>query len=426
MDKHPDKLFILLTPPPLNPAATNPTDAERARVFAEWMKSSEYFEGHPNIYTFDFFDLLAEGDPKASDFNMLKQAYRDGDDSHPNRLANETIGPLFVEFIIDAVGIIKMDLPHPVINETLPAGRLLPITEQEILFDSLYNKLAASWKGLPDLPEENPESVLCALWYLAAGFPRAVEYCCKDSLPQLTSKTRKVLISLVDEQLSGALLAHQTGRQCFMGIEFLTGPQALVPRKETEILGRAALTKLNQIVGERGSALVIDLCTGCGNLALALALNQPLARVYGSDLCPEAVCLAEMNAHHLGLDGQVTFLQGDLFAPFESGEFLNQVDLIVCNPPYISSRQVDLRVDEISPCEPRLAFDGGTFGVSILLRLVKEAPKFLKPGGWLCFEVGAGQAEGIRAKLNNFGVYCDLEIFFDRQENGRALAVNKK
>jgi release factor glutamine methyltransferase len=319
-----------------------------------------------------------------------------------------------------------MELIKPTVKETKSrktAENLVSPEEQEKLFNLLFGKLAASWKGLPDLPEENPESVLCALWHLAAGFPKAVEYCCKDSLPPLTRQNRKVLLRLVEEQLSGALLAHQTGRQSFMGIEFLTGPQALIPRKETEILGWAALDKLNQILEKQGDALVIDLCTGCGNLALALALNQPLARVYGADLCPQALCLAEMNAAHLGLAGGVSFLQGDLFAPFENVVFLNQVDLIVCNPPYISSRQVDLRVDEISPCEPRLAFDGGPFGVSILLRLVKEAPKFLKPGGWLCFEVGVGQAEGIRSKITNLGVYCDLEIFCDRNGNGRALAV---
>jgi hypothetical protein len=107
MDRHPDKLFILLTPPPLNPAATNPTEAERARVFAEWMKSSEYLEDHANIFTFDFFDLLAEGDMTAEDFNMLKAEFRDGEDSHPNQVANQTIGPLFVNFIIEAIGVYK-------------------------------------------------------------------------------------------------------------------------------------------------------------------------------------------------------------------------------------------------------------------------------------------------------------------------------
>jgi hypothetical protein len=103
MDQHPEKIFIVVTPPPLNPAETNPEEAARARAFASWLKSEAYLAGHPNVFTFDFFDHLAEGDPNDSDYNMLRAAYRDGDDSHPNRQANETIGPLFVAFIIEAI-----------------------------------------------------------------------------------------------------------------------------------------------------------------------------------------------------------------------------------------------------------------------------------------------------------------------------------
>jgi len=103
MDQHPDRVFIVVTPPPLNPAATNANAAARARAFANWLKSDAYLEGHPNVFTFDLFDLLAEGDPIAPDYSMLRAAYREGDDSHPNRMANETIGPLFVDFIVQAV-----------------------------------------------------------------------------------------------------------------------------------------------------------------------------------------------------------------------------------------------------------------------------------------------------------------------------------
>ncbi len=103
MDRYPDHIFIVVTPPPLNPAATTPEVAARARAFADWLKSDDFLAGHPNVFTFDFFDLLAEGDPTAPDHNMLRAEYRDGEDSHPNRLANETIGPLFADFIIEAV-----------------------------------------------------------------------------------------------------------------------------------------------------------------------------------------------------------------------------------------------------------------------------------------------------------------------------------
>lgn len=104
MDQHLDHVFIVVTPPPLNPAATDAEIAARARAFADWLKSDEFLAGHPNVFTFDLFDMLAEGDPSAPDWNMLHVTYREGQDSHPNELANQTIGPLFADFIVGAVG----------------------------------------------------------------------------------------------------------------------------------------------------------------------------------------------------------------------------------------------------------------------------------------------------------------------------------
>ena len=102
MDQHPDKVFIVMSPPPLNPARTDAGAAARARAFAEWLQSEEYLAGHPNVFAFDFFGHLAEDDPAAPDYNMLRASYRDGEDSHPNQLANETVGPLFADFVMEA------------------------------------------------------------------------------------------------------------------------------------------------------------------------------------------------------------------------------------------------------------------------------------------------------------------------------------
>ena len=102
MDQHRDKVFIVMTPPPLNPAETDAQAAFRARAFANWLKSGEYLDGHPNVFTFDFFGYLAWDEPGSADNNMLRKAYRDDADSHPNQRANETIGPLFVDFVIAA------------------------------------------------------------------------------------------------------------------------------------------------------------------------------------------------------------------------------------------------------------------------------------------------------------------------------------
>lgn len=105
IDQHPEHLFIAMSPPPLVPESTTPENAARARAFANWLTSDEYLSGHPNLYTFDFFDQLAEGDPTSPDHNMLRAAYRPAaaGDSHPNQLANETVGPQFVAFILASI-----------------------------------------------------------------------------------------------------------------------------------------------------------------------------------------------------------------------------------------------------------------------------------------------------------------------------------
>lgn len=100
MDAHPEKVFVVLTIPPINPVSTNPVEAARAREFANYLISDEYLSGHPNVFTFDFYDYLAESDPESPDFNMLREDYREGSDSHPNPKAHEYIGPLFSDFII--------------------------------------------------------------------------------------------------------------------------------------------------------------------------------------------------------------------------------------------------------------------------------------------------------------------------------------
>jgi hypothetical protein len=102
MDAHPDRVFVVMSPPPLNPAATDAGAAARARAFADWLTSDEYLSGHPNVFAFDFFDHLAEDDPASPEVNMLRAAYREGTDSHPNAVANETVGPLFADFVMKA------------------------------------------------------------------------------------------------------------------------------------------------------------------------------------------------------------------------------------------------------------------------------------------------------------------------------------
>ncbi len=296
--------------------------------------------------------------------------------------------------------------------------------EESLLFQEQKAKLEGAWAGLPDKPEETPESTLRALWSLALGEPLSAERAQTQPLRPLDTGQEQALCALVERRLAGEPLGHITQRQSFVGLELIAGPQALIPRKETELLAREAITLAKAQVAETGSTKVLDLCTGSGNLALAVAHAVPEAVVLGADLSEEAVALAQENAHLLGLEARARFLAGDLFEPIrEAGA--GPFDLILCNPPYISSPRVDEMAQEIRSFEPKLAFDGGRFGVGILWKLIKEAPGFLAPGAPLAFEIGLGQAKGVLGRLAKNPAFKDPKGLHDSHGEIRAIIARK-
>lgn len=291
----------------------------------------------------------------------------------------------------------------------------------EQLYNELLTKLKSNLEVLEDKPEETPVTTLRALWFKAADEPRSTEAAESGDLPELSSDQQKNLTQLVEKRLSGVPLAHITGRQQFMGVELLAGPEALVPRKETELVGNAALEVLLELEAAQGSTTVIDVCTGAGNLAIAFASKAKQANVYAADLSEEAVGLAKQNTEFAGVQERVELRAGDLLNPFDEDSFMGTVDLLTCNPPYISSAKVENMHDEISNYEPRLAFDGGPFGIKILQRLIKDAPRFLKPGGWLAFEVGLGQGPAWVQRLTKTGKFTDIRSIEDSAGEVRAI-----
>jgi release factor glutamine methyltransferase len=290
------------------------------------------------------------------------------------------------------------------------------------LYDELLQRLETGLEILPDKPDETPRATLDCLWALAAGTPLAISETGSFTLTALGEEQQRSLQELIARRLAGEPLAHLTGRQDYLGIVLLAGPAALVPRRETELLTRAALAKLAACAD--ASPLVIDLCTGCGNVALALAVHAPQARIRGCDISAEAVALARKNAEFIARP-DVEFRVGDLAEPFDTPEFIGHVDVVTCNPPYISSAKVEAMHPEISGHEPRLAFDGGPFGIKILQRLLKDAPRLLKPGGWLLFEVGLGQGEPMRKRLQGLADFSAVEAVCDANGDIRALAARR-
>lgn len=199
------------------------------------------------------------------------------------------------------------------------------------------------------------------------------------------------------------------GRQQFLGLELLCGVGALVPRPETELLGLTAIEKIKFTTSPR----VIDLCCGVGNLACAVATYVPHARVWATDLTDDCVRWTRKNVDKLSLGARIETLQGDIFKGLEGKALEKTIDLIVCNPPYISTGRLAADRAELLKNEPREAFDGGPYGLSIHQRVVAEAPKFLKTSGWLMMEFGLGQDTQVRRLLERSRAFDEITLIND-------------
>jgi release factor glutamine methyltransferase len=289
-------------------------------------------------------------------------------------------------------------------------------TAAESRFRELVAFLGSGWSPLPDKPEETLELTARALWFAAAGQPRSVVRCGEGSLPTLAEGELERLSALVALRKAGKPLAHLTGRQNFAGLEMLSGPEALIPRRETELLARTGAEILADALRESADVLAIDVCTGSGNVALALAACDARMKVVGADISAEALLLAARNAEHLGLTSRTDFVASDLFDGIDSEHLHKQAAVITCNPPYIASAKVPAMAPEISRHEPRLAFDGGAFGLTVISRLLADAPRFLRPGGSLCFEVGAGNGQFWADRLKRNAAYTIVRTVSD--DNG--------
>jgi release factor glutamine methyltransferase len=197
-------------------------------------------------------------------------------------------------------------------------------------------------------------------------------------------------------------LAYVLGSWSFYGLELHCDARALVPRPETEILVERCLALLE------GSAApaIVDVGTGTGSIALALAARLPEASVTAIDLSPDALALAAENAALNGLADRVELLQGDLLAPVAGRRF----DLVASNPPYVAAGE---SVDpEVAKYEPALAVYAADAGRAILERLAADAPAALRPGGHLVVEVAEGQAQWLVEHLAGLG-YAAIAVTRD-------------
>lgn len=217
-----------------------------------------------------------------------------------------------------------------------------------------------------------------------------------------------------DGERNEALTAYRKGTMTFMGLSIRVVQDVLVPRPETEFLGKAALKFIDEIAARMpgGEPIrAIDICCGSGNLACGLAAACPSLQVWATDLTDACVDLARLNVNELNLHDRVRVVQGDMFASLADQGLEGMTDLVVCNPPYIPSSLLATRTDLRH--EPQAAFDGGPYGLSLLMRVVNEAPRFLRPGGGLFLEVGPREEPHAVSLLSRYRKYELIDVIRD-------------
>jgi release factor glutamine methyltransferase len=192
--------------------------------------------------------------------------------------------------------------------------------------------------------------------------------------------------ALVARRATREPLAYIVGHREFWGLKFEVNPDVLIPRPATELIVDALL----ELFPNRDAALTIaDVCTGCGCVAVAVAHERPGATVVASDISPAALDVARRNADRHGVGRRVSFRTGDLLRGLDSVD--RPFDAILANPPYVVDRARPALQPEVRDFEPALALFGGSDGLELITRLVAEAPRKLRPGGYLIFEFGLGQ-----------------------------------
>jgi len=194
-------------------------------------------------------------------------------------------------------------------------------------------------------------------------------------------------------------VAYIRGHRAFRALELEVTPAVLIPRPETETLVDVALEALAAVPGDAAAPrhyepLALDVGTGSGCIALALAAENPFVRLVAVDVSEAAVEVARRNAARLGLGGRVDVRRGDLLADLPPRA---RFDLIVSNPPYIPEAEYRTLEPNVRDYEPRLALHGGEDGLDVYRRLIPAAAARLRPGGVLAVEVGTGQATAVRA-----------------------------
>ena len=251
----------------------------------------------------------------------------------------------------------------------------------------------------------------------------------------ILGKDRTFLISHAEDQLSddaflrfregverragGEPLQYITGVQDFFGREFRVTSDVLIPRPETELLVEAAI----EVIGDASEPFICDVGTGSGCIAVTLLCELQAARAIAVDKSSLALEMAKLNTRKHGVSDRTEFAISDCFSALDPGQY--QFDLVVSNPPYVSAEMMEGLQREVRDHEPLVALSPGSDGLSVIRRLIREAPNFLKDEGYLIMEIGFDQGEAVKDLVDE-GAWHLREIKPDLQSIPRIVVLQKK
>ena len=233
---------------------------------------------------------------------------------------------------------------------------------------------------------------------------------------KLSANAKKGVRRALRTRLKGVPLPYILKEAHFLGLPFYVTEDVLIPRLETELLAEEAVKVLG------APTEILDIGTGCGCLAVSLTIQRPDCRMTALDISKKALQVARKNIKRHGLEKKITLVRGDLFNAFRAGV---RWDIIISNPPYIPTGELPGLPREVRR-EPREALNGGPRGLSVIERILDEAPDFLKKDGWLLMEIGKDQAKILEKRILRGSNYKNLRFVKDFAGIERILVVQKK
>ena len=219
----------------------------------------------------------------------------------------------------------------------------------------------------------------------------------------VSDETAAEYLELIGRRAGHIPVQQLTHQAFFMDYEFYVNENVLIPRQDTETLVEEGLKCLEDVEKPE----ILDMCTGSGCILISLLLERQDAHGAGVDVSPEALEVAKENASLLNVENRADLVESDLFsAPYfceKGGKEGGKYDILISNPPYIATEEIETSMEEVRLHDPRKALDGMEDGLYFYRKITEEAGEYLKPGGWLLYEIGCTQGEAVSEMLRNAG-----------------------